>query len=78
MVPDQADHVELVTAESNVDELISRYPSTVPVFVRHRMVCVGCEVARFETLAEACEIYHKPLEPLLADLQEAVANSRQV
>lgn len=69
---DQTEFVEAVSADSNVDELISRYPSTVPVFVRHRMVCVGCEVARFETLAEACEIYRRPLEPLLADLQEAV------
>ena len=71
-------HVDLgatITAETNVDELVSLYPSTVVVFVRHRMLCVGCEVARFETLAEACEIYHKPLEPLLTDLREAVRAS---
>jgi hybrid cluster-associated redox disulfide protein len=74
-VSEQASRLDPVSADTNVDDLVSRYPSTVPVFIRHRMVCVGCEVARFETLAEACEIYDKPLEPLLADLNAAVSGS---
>jgi hybrid cluster-associated redox disulfide protein len=65
-----------IGADTNVDELVSRYPSTVLVFIKHRMVCVGCEVARFESVAEACEIYRKPLEPLLIDLRRAVAGQR--
>ena len=76
-MPEQQDRVESITADSNVDELVNRHPSTVPVFIRHRMICVGCEVARFESLAEACEIYGKPLEPLLTDLRRAVRGSRR-
>jgi hybrid cluster-associated redox disulfide protein len=76
MEPPTADRPEetpVITPDTNVDELVSLYPSTIRVFIQHRMLCVGCEVARFETLAEACEIYHRPLEPLLADLRSAVA-----
>ena len=58
--------------DNNVDEILTRFPQTARVFVNHRMHCVGCEVARFETLAEACEIYHKPLQPLLDDLRRVV------
>ncbi len=64
-----------VTPDTNVDELITRFPRTVQIFIRHRMHCVGCEVARFESLEEACRIYRRPLDPLLADLRRAVAES---
>ncbi len=74
-MPELAPEPATVGPESNVDELITRYPATVRVFVKHRMLCVGCEVARFESLAEACRIYRKPLEPLLADLRVAVGCS---
>ena len=68
---------EIVTPDTNVDELVTRYPSTARVFVEHRMFCVGCEIARFESLAEACQIYHKPLEPLLTDLRRVVAEAAE-
>jgi hybrid cluster-associated redox disulfide protein len=75
-MPSLTDQIEIVVPETNVDDLVTRYPSTASVFIKHRMVCVGCEVARFETLAEACQIYRKPLEPLLNDLRRVVAGDK--
>jgi hybrid cluster-associated redox disulfide protein len=63
----------VITAESNVDELMTHYPQTVNVFVRRRMLCPGCLAARFETIAEVCRIYDMPLQPLLAELRSAAA-----
>ncbi len=60
-----------ITGETNLDELVSRYPRTAGVFIRRRMQCVGCEVARFETLEGASRIYGMPLEDLLAELRRA-------
>jgi hybrid cluster-associated redox disulfide protein len=34
------------------------------------MHCVGCAIARFETLAEACAVYGVPVERLLDELRE--------
>ena len=59
----------LITGESNVDELITRYPATVNVFMNRRMHCPGCLAARFENLAEVCRIYRMPLQPLLTELR---------
>lgn len=59
---------ETIGAEMTVEELIARYPSAARAFVRRRMHCVGCELARFETVAEVCEVYHQPLGALLAEL----------
>ncbi|HEX7103457.1 MAG TPA: DUF1858 domain-containing protein [Nitrolancea sp.] len=62
---------DVITGESNVDELMTQYPATVSVFVHRRMLCPGCLAARFETLEEVCRIYRMPLQPLLAELRVA-------
>lgn len=58
-----------INADTNVDLLIDCFPSVVPVFVKRRLHCVGCPMARFETLADVCRIYGLPIDPLLADLR---------
>ncbi len=65
----------MITGDTILDELVTRYPSTASVFIRHRMQCVGCEVARFETLAGASHIYGVPLESLIAELRAALPAS---
>ncbi len=67
------DDVQSISADANVDLLLDRYPSIVPVFLERRMHCVGCAMARFETLADVCRIYQKPIEPLLAEMRAVVA-----
>ena len=62
--------VEPIGAEMTVEELLARYPATARAFVRHRMHCVGCDLARFETLAEVCAAYRQPLAPFLAELNQ--------
>ena len=58
-----------IHANANLDELIRQTPELVSVFIEHRMHCVGCPVARFETVADACRIYGKPLEGFLHALR---------
>lgn len=72
-----ADVAQSISADANVDQLLDRYPSIVPAFVERRMHCVGCAMARFETLADVCRIYGEPIEPLLADVR-ALATTRKI
>lgn len=60
-----------ISAETNVDLLLDRFPAAAPVFIARRMHCVGCPVARFETLADVCAIYKQSLDSLLKDLRAA-------
>ncbi|HET8524866.1 MAG TPA: DUF1858 domain-containing protein [Thermomicrobiales bacterium] len=55
-------------ADMIVDDLIEQLPATARTFVEHRMQCVGCPMARFETVAEVCQIYRLPLGAFLADI----------
>jgi hybrid cluster-associated redox disulfide protein len=54
----------------SVAELVDMWPQVIPVFVRHRMACVGCNMASFETLRDAAKIYGIPAEVFLKELIE--------
>jgi hybrid cluster-associated redox disulfide protein len=41
----------------SVAELMDRWPAVVPVFVAHRMACVGCVMSPFDRLDDICRIY---------------------
>ena len=47
----------LADPDMTLSELIGSWPQTIPVFLRHRMLCVGCLVNPFHTLADACQEY---------------------
>jgi hybrid cluster-associated redox disulfide protein len=55
-----------------VTEVLARWPQTIPVFIRHRMACIGCAMAPFETLAEVAVIYELDLSRFLSELEQAI------
>jgi hybrid cluster-associated redox disulfide protein len=61
-----------ISGDTLVEEILDRLPLAAQVFVGRRMHCVGCPIARFETLAEACGIYRQALDGMLADLSAIV------
>lgn len=63
-------------ADTLIDDLVDQFPGVIAAFVERRMHCVGCPMARFETVAEACEIYQLPLDSFLADLASRTADCR--
>lgn len=38
----------------SMDAIMRRWPETIRVVLRHHMLCVGCPLAPFQTVAEAC------------------------
>jgi hybrid cluster-associated redox disulfide protein len=59
-------------ASLTVEELLACWPQTIPVFIRHRMACVGCVMAPFETLAEVAAIYKLDLDSFLRELEQSI------
>lgn len=62
-------------SQLTVDQVLARWPQTIPVFLRHHMACAGCVMAPFETVAEAAAIYHLDLSHFLSALYPAIAMS---
>lgn len=57
-----------------VEEVLNRWPQTVPVFIKYQTSCVGCSMSKFETLEDAAQIYNLKLAAFLYDLKQAAEN----
>ncbi len=52
-------------------DLMTEWPQTIHVFLRHRMLCVGCLISPFHTVTDACAEYHLDEDLFLAELMQA-------
>ena len=64
-----------ISPKSTVAELLRRWPQVVPVFIKNRMSCVGCNMSAFETLEDAAKIYGIELEKLIEDLKKMAGHA---
>ena len=64
-------HAQL-TPNNTIAELLATYPAAARVLVGRRMHCVGCDIAPFETIADACVIYDVAIDDLFAEIHRAM------
>jgi len=57
--------------ELSLDEIMQRWPNTIAVFLRHKMLCVGCPIATFHTINNACREYDLDKDAFLEELNHA-------
>ncbi len=62
----------LITIEDSIEKILTTWPQTIPFFLKHHMICVGCQMSEFDTLEEALANYGIPPEPFLRALNEIV------
>ena len=60
-----------------MEALLEGWPSAREALVRRGMMCVGCPMARFETLGEAAAAYRLDAAALLAELAGAAHRARR-
>jgi hybrid cluster-associated redox disulfide protein len=60
-----------IAAHDLVDDVMRRRPETIRVFLDHRMRCIGCPVAGFHTVADACREHGTPIGAFLDALRAA-------
>lgn len=58
--------------DMSLSEVMTRWPETIPVFLRHHMLCVGCLVASFHTVSDACCHHGASEEVFREELARAV------
>ena len=66
MRPPSMDDPDLTLAD-----LMAQWPQTIPVFLRHHMLCVGCLIGPFHTVEDACAEYHLNPDAFLQELKFA-------
>lgn len=65
-------HDQMQTVDLTLPEVMRKWPTTVPVFLRHGMLCVGCRVGPFHTIADACAAYDLDEAAFRRELSDAV------
>jgi hybrid cluster-associated redox disulfide protein len=62
-------------AELTVSEIMRRWPATMRLFIEHRLLCVGCPIAPFHTIADVAREHQvdddELVEMILSSTQEA-------
>jgi hybrid cluster-associated redox disulfide protein len=56
----------------SIDEVLNKWPETIPLFIKYKMSCVGCDMNAFETLSNALEIYHIPTGQFLDEINALI------
>lgn len=59
-----------------VDEIMRKWPATVAVMLSYRMLCIGCPIGTFHTVAEACREHEIDETRFILDLESAVRGER--
>ena len=61
-----------IDPDMSVDEIMRRWPATIGVMIRHRMLCIGCPIGNFHTLADAAAAHTVDEAALSAELLAAM------
>lgn len=56
-----------------VSELMRVYPSAIDVFIKRKMLCVGCPTESFHTLEDVARIYGIALTQFLKEIRWAIS-----
>jgi hybrid cluster-associated redox disulfide protein len=65
-----------ITADMPIGKVVNNYPSTINVFFKHGLGCVGCAVARFENIRQGAMAHGIDVDALIADLNQALAQTQ--
>jgi len=62
-----------ITKEMTIEDVVTKYPETMMVFMRHGLHCVGCHVSAFESIEEGSMTHGINVDALVLDLNKVVA-----
>jgi hybrid cluster-associated redox disulfide protein len=59
-----------ITRDMTIEEVVSKYPETIKVFMQAGLGCLGCSAARFENIEQGAQVHGIDIDQLIADLNE--------
>lgn len=62
----------VIDPRMTVDKIMRRWPGTIRVFIRNRMLCIGCPIGVFHTVADACAAHGLDEDSLSRELLAAM------
>lgn len=62
----------MITRDMTIEDVIHRYPETIPVFRRFGLDCMECQIAAFEAVEHGADVHRVDVEQLLEELNRVV------
>lgn len=56
----------------SMDEIMRAWPETIHVILHHHMLCVGCPLAPFQSISDACRENTVDKARFLADIRRVI------
>ena len=61
-----------ITKDTIIADVLKIAPDSVPLFLSIGMHCLGCAMAKGETVEEACQVHNVDVDEFLIQLNELV------
>lgn len=68
----------LIDTTAMVSDVLNRHPSTMRVFIGHGMACIGCVIAPYHTIEDACAEYNLEVDSVMREMRHAVGTAHDV
>ncbi|OPY73516.1 MAG: hypothetical protein A4E64_02509 [Syntrophorhabdus sp. PtaU1.Bin058] len=62
----------MIDKKMSIEEIVKKYPETIPVFEKYGLGCVGCEAALFEDVQQGAAIHGIDIDALLNSLNQVL------
>lgn len=62
-----------ITKDNTIEEVVTKYPETMMVFMKHGLHCVGCHVSAFESIEEGAMAHGINVDDLVSDLNKVTS-----
>jgi hybrid cluster-associated redox disulfide protein len=63
----------MIRKEMKIEDVLRKYPQTIPVFRRFGIDCAQCQLSGYEDLEHGARVHGIDLETLLRGLNESLA-----
>jgi hybrid cluster-associated redox disulfide protein len=62
-----------ITKDSNLLEVVKEFPETIPVFMSFGLGCIGCAVAKYETIEQGANGHGINADALVEELNKTIS-----
>ncbi len=60
----------MITKDMKIEDVLRKYPQTIPVFRRFGFDCAGCQLSEFENIEHGARVHKIDLDTLMKGLNE--------
>ena len=60
-----------LSTDSNIMEVVQRYPNVAEIFMKHGLPCVGCAAAQYEKISDVVTEFGIDADKLIKEIRES-------